>query len=128
MVTTAWMPITKETFVKVLNMIKEQQEIDDKVGDALETVCGGWVLFNSENKNLEALLLLLKELFVDIDDYISWWLYETVEKIVITKAVGPFDIPGERTWDLTTAEALYDFMEEYREDWIRTKLEKECEN
>ena len=58
MVTTAWMPITKEMFVKVLNMIKEQQEIDDKVGDALETVCGGWVLFNTENKNHQALVML----------------------------------------------------------------------
>ena len=122
------MPISRELFVTIMNKIKEQQEIDDKVGDALETVCGGWVLFNSENKNLEALLLLLKEIFVDVYDYIGWWLYETVEKIVTTKAVGPFDVPGERTWDLTTAEALYDFMEECREDWIRIKLDKECEN
>jgi hypothetical protein len=122
------MPISRELFVTIMNKIKEQQEIDDKVGDALETVCGGWILFNSENKNLEALLLLLKELFVDVHDYIGWWLYESVEKIVTTEAIGPFDIPGKREWDLTTAEALYDFMEDCREDWIKIKTEEENKN
>lgn len=124
MVTTAWMPITKETFVKVLNMIKEQQEIDDKVGDALETVCGGWVLFNSENKNHQALVMLLEELCVDIHEYISWWLYESCKKIVREVAINSDKEP--RVWDLTTPEALYDYMDEFRMDWINEKAKQEA--
>ncbi len=124
MVATAWMPITKETFVKVLNMIKEQQEIDDKVGDALETVCGGWVLFNSENKNHQALVMLLEELCVDIHEYISWWLYESCKKIVREVATNSDKEP--RVWDLTTPEALYDYMNEFRMAWINEKAVKEA--
>lgn len=123
MVITTWMPITKEMFVKVLNMIKEQQEIDDKVGDALETVCGGWVLFNSENKNHQALVMLLEELCVDIHGYISWWLYESIEKIV--KEVNIASDKEPRTWDLTTPEALYDYIDEFRPDWINEKAQQE---
>lgn len=124
MVATAWMPITKETFVKVLNMIKEQQEIDDKVGDALETVCGGWVLFNSENKNHQALVMLLEELCVDIHEYISWWLYESCKKIVREVVTNSDKEP--RVWDLTTPEALYDYMDEFRMDWINEKAKQEA--
>lgn len=123
MVIPAWMPITKEMFVKVLNMIKEQQEIDDKVGDALETVCGGWVLFNSENKNHQALVMLLEELCVDIHGYISWWLYESCNKIVKEMYTNPDKEP--RIWDLTTPEALYDYIDEFRMDWINEKAIKE---
>lgn len=125
MVTTARMPITKEMFVKVLNMIKEQQEIDDKVGDALETVCGGWVLFNSENKNHQALVMLLEELCVDIHGYLSWWLYESCEKIVREMATNPDKEP--RVWDLTTPETLYDYIDEFRIDWMNEKAIKEAE-
>jgi hypothetical protein len=116
------MPISRETFVTVMNKIKEQQEIDDRIGDALETVCGGWVCFNSENKNLEALLMLLQEVFVDIYDYIGWWLYETVEKIITTETTGPFGTIVERKWDVTTAEALYDFMLNSRQEWLLDKM------
>lgn len=121
MVTTARMPITKEMFVKVLNMIKEQQEIDDKVGDALETVCGGWVLFNSENKNHQALVMLLEELCVDIHGYLSWWLYESCDKIVTR--TNPDKEPS--IWDLTAPEALYDYINEFRIDWINEKKVQE---
>ena len=124
MVITTQMPIAKETFVKVLNMIKEQQKIDDKVGDALETVCGGWVLFNSENKNHEALVMLLEELCVDIHGYISWWLYESCEKTVREMCTNPAKEP--RVWDLTTPEALYDYIDEFRMDWINEKTVKEA--
>ena len=121
MVTIAWMPITKEMFVKVLNMIKERQEIDDKVGDALETVCGGWVLFNSENKNHQALVMLLEELCVDIHGYLSWWLYESCDKIVTHTNSDK----EPHVWDLTTPEALYDYINEFRIDWINEKAAKE---
>ena len=122
MITTALMPITKEMFVKVLNMIKEQQEIDDKVGDALETVCGGWVLFNSENKNHQALVMLLEELCVDIHGYLSWWLYESCDKIVTCTNSDK----EPRVWDLTTPEALYDYINEFRMSWINEKAMKEA--
>jgi len=53
--------ISKETFCQALQMIKEQAEIDSKVGDILELVCDGYFVFGAHNKNLKALLMVLKK-------------------------------------------------------------------
>ena len=97
--------ITKETFCKVMSLIKEQEEIYDQVGKALESVMDGHFILGSENKFLEALFLVLKEGLRDEDDFISWWLYEDVEKIIYTS----FDADS-KTLDLTEPEALYDYI------------------
>ena len=109
--------ISKETFIKTLNLIKEQQAIDDAVGDALETVCGGWVLFNSENKNLEAILMVMQEICNDVGDYIGWWLYESGEKIVYESCE---DTTVEPTsWNVEDPGDLYDFILEHQTIWIK---------
>ena len=64
--------ISKETFCKALLMIKEQSEINSKVGDALELVCDGHVIFGAFDKCRDALLMVLKESVNDRYDYISW--------------------------------------------------------
>ena len=97
--------ITKETFCKVMSLIKEQEEIYNQVGKALESVMDGHFILGSENRFLEALLLVLKEVFQDDDDYISWWLYEDIEKIVYESAD-----EDSKTRDLTEPKALYDFI------------------
>lgn len=97
--------ISKDTFCKVLSLIKEQDEIYDNVGIALESVMDGHFVVGTENRYFRALFLVLKEIFPDKDDYISWWLYEDVEKIVYDS----LDTDTE-TWNLTEPEALYDFL------------------
>jgi hypothetical protein len=110
--------ISKETFCRALNLIKEQQTIDDTVGDALELVSGGWVLFNSENKNLEALLMVLQEVCNDKYDYIGRWLYETVEKVVYERS----EAGAEQTVrNVEAPEALYDFIIESQPIWTATE-------
>lgn len=106
--------ITKELFVEVLGLIKEQHEIDSKVADGLELVCDGYVVYGCKNKCHDALRKVLEIIFDDKEDYIGWWLYDDVEHIVSET------IDGETIkYDLTSPEALYDFL--VREKEIHAK-------
>lgn len=93
--------ISKESFCKVMGYIKEQQEIDEKVGQALELVCDNMIVYGTENGYLKALVKILKELFDDRSDIIEWWLYEDVEKNIY------YD---NKTINVETADKLYDFL------------------
>ena len=65
--------ISKETFCKALSLIKEQDEINQKFSDALQLVGDGHFVFVTDNKYLNALLLVMKEAVDDKCDYIEWW-------------------------------------------------------
>ena len=95
--------ITKETFCKALEMIREQERINDEFAQALQKVGNGHYVFGTENKFFDALLMVLKEAVNDQYDYISWWLYETSDYIVETS-------DGSQKWDLREPEALYDYI------------------
>jgi len=96
--------ISKETFCQALQMIKEQAEIDSKVGDILELVCDGYFVFGAHNKNLNALLMVLKEAVNDQYDYIKWWLYDQPNDYMVWSA------DEKKEWCLKEPEALYDFI------------------
>lgn len=58
-----------------------------------------------DSLNRQALLLVLKEVFHDESDWIGWWLWEDVEKIV------EWEEDGQRcSADLTDPGDLYDFL------------------
>ena len=98
--------ISKETFVKVIDLIKKQEEIDKKFGESLETVCDSWCFYGLKNSKYDALNMLLKEIFKDEGDFIGWWLYEDVDKVIT------YTKPIEKEVRLDTAEQLYDFLVE----------------
>ena len=95
--------LSKETFLKALALIQEQEKIDDNFSKALEAVGDGHFLYGVNNKYHEALMLVLKESVQDKYDYIEWWLYETTDYKVWTE-------DGAKEWDLKEPEALYDFI------------------
>ena len=98
--------ISKQTFIKVIKLIQQQEEIDNKVGKSLETVCDGYVMFNSINEKYRALSLILKEIFKDDNDWIDWWLYEDVDKKIWEK-----DEKGKEIETLVdTPSKLYNFL------------------
>ena len=86
--------ITKETFVKALQLIQEQQEINHQFAKALDLVGDGHYVFGVNNKFYDAAMLVLKEAVNDKYDYISWWLSSD----------------NTEEWNLTEPEALYDFI------------------
>ena len=97
--------LSKETFCKALELIREQEKIDDEFSDALQKVGNGYFVFGTENRFHEALLMVLKEVLGDQYDYIGWWLYEASDYIVETA-------DGYQRWDLREPGALYDFLTE----------------
>ena len=74
--------ISKKLFIKTIENIQKQREKVSRFNDALDEICDGWPIFDTNNLYLESLLDILKEIFHDDNDWIEWWLYEEVEKKV----------------------------------------------
>ena len=96
--------INKELFVQVINNIRKQEKRADKFSKALSQICDGHPVFDVNNLYLKSLLDVLKVNFNDQDDYISWWLWEDVEKKVWLEDGTEIDVG--------TPEQLYDFLVE----------------
>ena len=96
--------ISKETFCKALELLREQEKIDYDFSKALQTVGNGFLAFGSENKYREALLLVLREAIGDKYEYIDWWLYEGAPSYEV------WTNDGSKKWVLKEEEALYDFI------------------
>ena len=97
--------ITKEMFCASLNSIQKEKERMNKSERLLsENLLDGWVVIK-EGETLQTLIDLLIDLMEDDhdDSMIEWWLFDNVEKYLYDKA-------GNIVNDLTTAEALYDYL------------------
>lgn len=96
--------ISKELFLEILEKIQLQDKKDSDLSDALSDYTKSFVVMG-DNLYSECLFEVLKE-SIDPDEFIQWWLYESVEKIVWYK-----DKKGkEITVILDTAEKLYEFL------------------
>lgn len=97
--------IRKDDFVNSINALLKQAERDEDVNEALNVICNNEHSFCVAETSIivtTALLDLLRNLINDEDDYIGWWLYEDVDKI-ITDAFG-------NKIEIDTPEKLYDFL------------------
>ena len=61
--------ISKATFCAALSLIKQQSAINEEFSKALEKVGDGHFVFGTDNKYLEALLMVMKEAVNDKYDY-----------------------------------------------------------
>lgn len=107
---------TKEEFIEIINLIREQQAIDKEIDQALQKVCGSFVAYGTENKYLDALLKMLEIAFNDKQNqWISWWLYESevTDKFPDAKVIT--DVDGNKI-NLATVDVLYDFLVKEMED------------
>ena len=98
--------LSKATFVRALRMIQEQADIMDAVRQQLGRLGEKPTYFNIDSLHLQALLEVLAEVMEDNNDWIEWWLYEDVEKLVSWEENGV-----EVTADLTDPEDLWEFLE-----------------
>lgn len=97
--------LSKATFVRALRMIQEQADIMDAVRQQLGRLGEKPTYFNIDSLHLQALLEVLAEVMEDNNDWIEWWLYEDVEKLVSWEENGV-----EVTADLTDPENLWEFL------------------
>ena len=107
--------ITKELFVNTINKINEEREKIDQFNDALHKVCDGWPILMIGEGYLNALIDFLCAYFEDDgkETWIEWWLFDDVIKKVweTDEKTGK-----EIEYDLTTPEALYDFLIENKKE------------
>ena len=96
--------VSKDCFCKALRMIKEQQDVDERFGNALKMVGDGHFAYGTGNKYLAALLDVLKEAVGDQYDYIDWWLYEATEDYMVWEA------DGSKKYCLKEPEDLYYYI------------------
>ena len=101
--------LSKETFVRALRLIQEQADIMGAVRQQLGRLGEKPTYFNIDSLHLQALLEVLAEVMEDKNDWIEWWLYEDVEKLVSWEENGE-----EVTADLTDPEDLWEFLESNR--------------
>lgn len=97
--------LSKETFVRALRLIQEQADIMGAVRQQLGRLGEKPTYFNIDSLHLQALLEVLAEVMEDKNDWIEWWLYEDVEKLVSWEENGV-----EVTADLTDPENLWEFL------------------
>lgn len=97
--------INKKLFIEIINKIKQQDKIDEAFSKSLETVCDSWCMYGFKNLKYGALFDLLKEIFNDKGDWISYFIYETdygEKKMLITD--------NKKKIYLRTPEDLYNFL------------------
>lgn len=94
--------ISKELFVEIMHNIKTQEDRVEKFCKGLDELCDGFPVFDTNNLYLKSLIDLLGAVFNDSADYIGWWLWEDVEKVVIENDCIEHN--------LSSPEQLYDFL------------------
>lgn len=104
--------ISKELFVESINAIKSGLEKRNKLDEALTAFSDSFFICNIGEEWLNQLIKILEFSMNDIPtrkygSIISWWLFEDVEKQICWEASGK-----KYEKDLTTAEALYDYLVE----------------
>ena len=101
--------IIKEEFCKIINNIQEQRNKNEKFSKALEEICDGFIVFDSDNKYLESLLYLLSKTFsIEPDSQyntIDWYLFEGIGK----ENKHEMSFEG-LTVNITTPEMLYELL------------------
>lgn len=72
--------ITKQEFVRIMEQIKMQKTKIEEFNSALEKICDGFVVFDSDNQYLDALLFLLNKTFnlpeTKFGTTLEWYLFE----------------------------------------------------
>jgi hypothetical protein len=102
--------ITLEEFKTIMNHIKENYDDNEKLTRILVSDdCTGFTNFGEHL--VCDLLHLVEKLLNDDGDWISWWLYEDVSKIVTS---------SNTNYDLTKVEDLYYFL---RKEYDKVKRE-----
>lgn len=97
--------LTKQEFVKIIKDIQENDKEHNELTKVLSKFCdGAGFLFLGDSKIYYNLLMLLKKEMNDSDNFIEWWLYEDVEKIVRIR---------DKVYTIDTVEQLYDFLINY---------------
>ena len=94
--------LSKEKFIQYLNSIKNLDYEVDKWEDFLKIDIFESPLFQRSFDLIDIVIKYLSDNNVNIEDLISWWLYEDVDKLIF--------LPDGTTIDVETSDKLYDYI------------------
>lgn len=108
------MIISKEKFIKIINRLKNYNDLQDKIQDLFRD--------NIDNQEMDFMnagsicvghetivVQLLEKMFDDKGEVISWWLFEMdYGRTVSLEDI--YDSATDKYIDLTTPEKLYDYL------------------
>lgn len=105
--------IIKEEFLKVIEVLKQQNTVDDNFQTHMEAAFPGSYAPIYENRLWTLSVHMLELLMEDPYKYIDWWVWETHfgkehPNVTWTSPNGE----TEKVWVLDTPENLYDFLVE----------------
>ena len=105
--------IPREEFLKAIEVLKQQNAIDDNFQTHMEAAFPGSYAPIYENGLWKLSIHLLELAMEDHYEYVSWWVYETdYGKREDMTEISWTEDGQEKSVNLTTAEALYDFLVE----------------
>lgn len=103
--------LPRKLFNITIGVIQKVETQRIAFNDALSAVCDGYPIFDVDISGLgncqTVLLMMLKESMHDRDDFISWWLFEDVDKEIRWLNN---DGKIERIVHLDTVDQLYDYL------------------
>lgn len=101
--------ISLESFKKSIEVIRKYNDLQEELYKTLSKITDGNFIVTVGDELIADILRLLQESLNDENDWIDWWMYEDVEKIVY--------YPDEnKKVDITKVEDLYNFLVENYKD------------
>ena len=97
----------RELFVSSINCILTQMQEEDKLMDVLNGFIDGHAVASFSTNVIRKVIDLLSFIMDDSDNWIDWWLFESVEKHANYNG---------KEYALSTAYDLYNFMDTLRKD------------
>lgn len=105
--------ISKEEFIKAIKALKQQNAVDDNFQLHVEAAFPGIYAPIYENVLWSLSIHLLELAMEDRYEYVNWWVYETdYGKREDMTEISWTEEGQENSVNLTTPEALYDFLTE----------------
>lgn len=105
--------LTKEEFLEAIATLKKQSDLDDNFHTHMSAAFPGSYAPIYEEVLWGLSIRLLEKLMDDPYEYIDWWIWEThFGKDHPNVYWDAPDGTTEKEWNLTTPEALYDFLVE----------------
>lgn len=110
--------IDKERFVEIINSLKEVNDFVDEVNEKASKLRDSIIsdFFNASSLSIsheDIVVELLKAIFNDEDNTISWWLYE--KNYGTDDRLKMWDKDGNEI-DLSTPEKLYEYLLEAKDE------------
>jgi light-regulated signal transduction histidine kinase (bacteriophytochrome) len=102
--------LSKDDFARRIALIQNFHSEQQALGALIDKLTDGYPVVTLGDNLIAELIAITAQELNDNDDFISWWLWEDVEKVVW---VGDED--KQREISVRTVEELYDFLTEQME-------------